>query len=65
MKVKLSAWSERYNGCTEFCVAVSDGQDLYKIFSGRNRSNQQAYQRALEQAQAYMQQHNLELESQE
>lgn len=62
MKVKLSAWSERHRGSTHYCVAVKNDAGLYKIFEGKNRSNDKAYQKALSQANAYIQQNGLELE---
>jgi len=65
MKVRLSAWSERWKGATHYCVAVKNDAGLYQIFEGRNRSNDRAYQQALEQAHSYIQQNNLELEAAE
>jgi len=64
MKVRLSAWSERVRGITWYCVAVS-GQDIYEIFDGKSRSNQEAYDRALKLAKNYIQQNNLELDTAE
>jgi hypothetical protein len=65
MKVRLSAWSERYKGATHYCVAVKNDAGLYKIFEGKARSNQQAYDIALKHAQEYIQEQNLELETAE
>ena len=62
MKVTLNAWSERVRGITWYCVAVS-GQDIFEIFDGKSRSNQEAYDRALKLAKNYIQQNGLELEA--
>jgi len=64
MKVKLNAWSERVRGITWYCVAVS-GQDIYEIFDGKSRNNQEAYDRALKLANEYIQQQGFELEAAE
>lgn len=63
MKIRLSAWSERRNGSTHYCVAVKNDAGLYKIFEGKNRSNQQAYEIALKNAQDFIKEHNFELEA--
>jgi hypothetical protein len=63
MLVSLKAWSERHNGCTEYCVAVvNDQADLYEIFEGRARSDQVAYERALARAQEFINQKGYQLE---
>lgn len=64
MKVKLKAWSERIRGITWYCVAVN-GDGVYKIFDGKSRSNQQAYDRAEKLALEYIQQQGYELEAAE
>jgi len=64
MKVTTSAWSERINGCTHFCVAVKNDQHkLYEIFVGKARSNDVAYKRAFDQAKKYIDDLGYELEA--
>ena len=64
MKVKLNSWSERLNGITWYCVAVN-GDNVFEIFDGKSRSNQQAYNRALKLAQDYIQQQGFEITDEE